>query len=193
MRSIRVVAMAGLLIAALAACGPDTSAPAGAGPATSASADNTGGGAGAPTTLDPCQIVTQQEASALTGVSFGPGKQLQGALSTSCLYGAGSKNVFRVDVVRGTIDQVNQYRDQVTAEIETGDADGGHLNKSSVSGLGDEATAYTLTGSVLNVSSLFVIQATVALYLVNEVAGTPVPTTQLTNEARTALSRIREA
>jgi hypothetical protein len=59
-----------------------------------------------------------------------------------------------------------------------------------VSGLGDEATAYTLSGSTLDVSSLFVVKATVAIYLVNEVAGTPVSTAALTNEARTALGRI---
>ena len=186
MRPIRV-AVAGLLTATLAACGPNASAPTTAGTPTSAAPNNSG--AGGPTTLDPCQIVTQQEASALTGVSFGPGKQLQGALSKSCLYGAGSKNVFRVDVVRGTIDQVHQYRDQVTSEIESGDADG-HLTKSSVSGLGDEATAYTLSGSVLNVSSLFVVKGTVSLYLLNEAAGTPVPTAALTDLARTALGRI---
>lgn len=191
MRPMRIVAAAGLLLAALAACGPDTSSvTAGSGTPSSPAANGGASGAGGPSTLDPCHIVTAQEASALTGTSYGPGKQLQGALSKSCLYGAGSKNVFRVDVVRGTIDQVHQYRDQVTAEIENGDAGGGQFNKSAVSGLGDEATAYTLSGSDLNVSSLFVVKARVAIYLVNEVAGTPVPTMALTNEARTALGRI---
>jgi hypothetical protein len=191
MRPIRTVAAAGLLVVALAACGPDApSAPTSAATPTSPAAHSSGGGAGEPKTLDPCQIVTQQEASALTGVSFGPGKQLQGALSKSCLYGAGSKNVFRVDVVQGTIDQVHQYRDQVTAEIENGDADGGHFTKSSVAGLGDEAMSYTLSGSLLNVSSLFVVKATVALYLVNQVAGTAVSTNALADTARRSLGRI---
>ena len=191
MTPLRVAVAAGLLVVALAACGPDASpAPASAGTPTSAAANGGVSGAGGATTLDPCQIVTQQEASALTGVAYGAGKQLQGALSKSCLYGAGSKNVFRVDVVQGTIDQIHQYRDQVTAEIQSGDADGGHFTKSPVSGLGSEATAYTLSGSVLNVTSLFVVKSTVALYLVNEVAGTPVSATALTDTARTALARM---
>ena len=54
-----------------------------------------------PTALDPCQLITSQEASALAGASFGAGKEgtTPGGLKT-CTYGSQGANVFTVDVIQ---------------------------------------------------------------------------------------------
>lgn len=53
------------------------------------------------TTLDPCQLVTRQEASALAGGSFGAGTKggVPGG-EKSCTYGANTTNVFTVNVAK---------------------------------------------------------------------------------------------
>lgn len=53
------------------------------------------------TALDPCQLLTSQEASILTGASFGAGKEetLDGG-AKSCTYGANTKNVLYVWVAQ---------------------------------------------------------------------------------------------
>jgi hypothetical protein len=52
-----------------------------------------------PTAIDPCQLITGQEASSLTGATFGAGKSstLSGN-AKMCTYGANTKNVFEVIV-----------------------------------------------------------------------------------------------
>jgi hypothetical protein len=139
------------------------------------------------TTTDPCQVVTASEASALTGASYGPGTERAIGPGKTCVYGGSTKNVFMVDVFQGGSSQLQQIRDQVTAEV----AQGGHMTPTSVSGLGDQATAYQVTTEVFNGSSIFVLKGTAAIYLVDEVTGSQAPTNAaLTATARTAASRL---
>ncbi len=53
------------------------------------------------TQLDPCQLITSQEASSLTGASFGQGTETTtpGGLKI-CTYGSQTTNVFNVDVAQ---------------------------------------------------------------------------------------------
>jgi hypothetical protein len=139
------------------------------------------------TTTDPCQVVTASEASALTGASYGAGTEQAAGLGKSCVYGASTKNVLMVDVWQGSSGELQQLRDQVVAEV----TQGGHMTPESVSGLGDQATAYHVTTSVFNGASIFVLKGSAAIYLVDEVTGSQAPTTAaLTATARTAVSRL---
>ena len=53
----------------------------------------------APTSLDPCQLVTSSEASALAGTTFGPGQEeASGQGGKRCVYGSQTTNVFMVEV-----------------------------------------------------------------------------------------------
>ena len=53
----------------------------------------------AATSLDPCQLVTSPEASALAGTTFGPGKEeTSGQNGKRCVYGSRTMNVFTVEV-----------------------------------------------------------------------------------------------
>jgi hypothetical protein len=118
----------------------------------------------------------------------------------TCVYGAGTKNVFRVSVVAGSVDQLHQIRDQNAAQLQAGAADGGGtVNTASVSGVGDEATVetaqVTLNGQVLSNSiNMFVIRGGHGLILVDLVTGGNAPTTDaLTAVARTAADRLPAA
>ena len=52
-----------------------------------------------PTSLDPCQLVTSQEASQLAGASFGAGQESTTSGNAKiCTYGAQTVNVFMVEV-----------------------------------------------------------------------------------------------
>lgn len=187
MKMISVMGAAALLIATVAACGSGAPSPTPTGPAATGSPS--GGGHTATTTTDPCQLVTAQEASALTGASYGPGTERSTVLGKTCVYGGGTKNVFMVDVWQGSASQLQQLRDQVTAEIQGGDT--AKITPIPVSGLGDSATAYAITSDVFNGGSIFVLKGTNAIYLVDEVTGGPAPTTAaLTATARTALGRL---
>jgi hypothetical protein len=189
MKTIAAAGAAALLIVTLAACdhGTPSPSPTSAGPAATGSA-NAGGHT--TTTTDPCQLVTAQEASALTGASYGPGTERSTGLGKTCVYGGGTKNVFMVDVWQGSAAQLQQVSDQVTAEIQQAGSTA-QINPISVSGLGDRATAYQVNGEPFNASSIFVLKGTTAIYLVDEAAGGPAPTTDaLTATARTAVGRL---
>jgi hypothetical protein len=65
------------------------------------------------------------------------------------------------------------------------------MTPTSVSGLGDQATAYQVTTDVFNGASIFVLKGAAAIYLVDEVTGGQAPTNAaLTATARAAVGRL---
>ena len=196
-----VLPLAAALAGLVAACGSGSPPPAANGttPAASSGGTTPAGGVGT-TTTDPCQLVTQQEASALTGAAFGPGVRQDKAPFATCVYGARTKNVFRVSVVTGSVAQLHQIRDQNAAQLQAGAANGGSkVNTAAVPGVGDEATVetvqVTLNGQVFsNAINMFVIKGDHGLILVDLVTGGNAPTTgALTAVAQTAANRLPAA
>lgn len=107
-RSLVVVAAA-LLVAA---CG---SAPTAANNTPSPSSSSTAAASASPsasavaTTTDPCQVVTESEASALAGTSYGAGKEeTDSGGGQLCWYGANTLNVFEVLVATASSAAVAQ-------------------------------------------------------------------------------------
>lgn len=187
LKIIPVAVAGGVLLAPLAACSSGAPSPA---PSSPAAAGSSGAGqvVTTTTTTDPCQVVTASEASALTGASYGAGTERAIGPGKTCVYGGSTKNVFMVDVFQAaSAGDIQQVRDEVVAEI----TQGGHMTPESVSGLGDQATAYHVTTDVFNGASIFVVKGTSAIYLVDEATGSEAPTTAaLTATARTAVSRL---
>ena len=192
MRWTRIVPAVALLAVALTACGksnpgPNPTQPAAAAttpaPATTTAAAAPASAvatAGAPANIDPCQLVPQQEASALAGASFGPGQlESENASSSRCTYGANTKNVFLVIVARASsVAEAQAQRDELRSEAES--QLGGKLNVAKVSGVGDDAEAITgsLSSIGVNVSGLYVLKGALGFALVDEVQGGAAPTTQ---------------
>ena len=75
-------------------------------------------GSAVPTSIDPCQLVTAQEAGALAHATFGPGKAetLEGN-SRMCTYGAQTKNVFGV-IVAIAPDVATAKKEEASAEAD---------------------------------------------------------------------------
>lgn len=189
MRSRRIGALTTMplvvgLAAVLAACGSNN-------PSSTANTNGpTASSAAGAATTDPCQLVTQQEASTLAGAAFGPGKAGTSATGQRCIYGAGTKNVFMVVLWHGDAAFIQKAHDEVTQEIEqTGST--AQIQPIPVPGLGDQATAYHVSGDDTDDSSIFVLKGGYAFYLVDTVAGGHAPTTDaLVAQSRTVLSRL---
>jgi Protein of unknown function (DUF3558) len=68
-------------------------------PATTAPSSAPASQSGVATSLDPCQLVTSSEASALAGTTFRTGKEeSSGQNGKECVYGSQTTNVFTVEV-----------------------------------------------------------------------------------------------
>jgi hypothetical protein len=198
MRPVFVVGATALLVAALAGCSksatPTTNptTPAAVAAAASPTATASAAASGAPTTIDPCQLVTQAEASTLTGASYGPGKlEIDSPASRRCVYGGQTKNVFEVIVAQAaTADEAQSEKNALLAQAQ-GEL-GGQLNLSPVTGVGDQAESINASiGGQINASGIYVLKGLVGFALVDEVVGGPAPTVAaLTTQAQTVVSRL---
>lgn len=146
------------------------------------------------TSLDPCQLVTAQEASRLAGTSFAPGKEDRNGDSKLCVYGAQTPNVFTVSVVvAASASQAQAAKDQLLAKArqtfqgqgvvtEIPDfADGGAELRASV----------VLAGTKLSGSALYALHGAVAFGFSDLVVGHEAPSNAaLLAEANTVLGRL---
>ena len=214
MRNVLIV-LAGVAALGLTACGGSGSAggvDAGGGSSPSA-ASATSAAASSPsassspsavaTSLDPCQLVTSSEASALAGTTFGAGQEkTTSGGGKMCVYGSQAKNVFTVEV--GQDQSSSDARAQwssaeakakkllqhkvpagITVSVQTAD----------VSGLGDKAaTVYSrnsIAGHKFGISGIYLLKgATFVAFQDLLLGGAPPSTSALQAQARTTLSRV---
>ena len=205
MRQLTISGTAAILAMSLAACSssgkplanptppatPTTATPTATAPATGTTSSKP------VTTLDPCQLTTQQEASQLTGRSYGPGKE--GGVTggpKSCIYGARTKNVFTVIVVQGsTTQQAQTMRNAMLAQLKASAANVS-LPVTKVPGVGDDAQAIygniaVGNGVTLFASGIYVLKGTISFALVDETGNGGAPSTAaLTAQAQTVLGRL---
>jgi hypothetical protein len=152
---------------------------------------------GAPTSLDPCQLVTQQEASTLTGASYAPGKEEASAdqARRTCIYGGQTPNVLMVFVVQAASEADAQSGwNQLLAQAQqaAGQA-AGQIQLTAASGIGDRAEWAELNLAQVDVQArgLAFQSGATGVYIIDEVrGGTPPSRDALTNEAQTVLGRI---
>src|SRR6478609_6805747 len=88
----------GLLLSFGAACG--SSPTASTSPSPDASPSSQPSPNATPVSYDPCVLISQTEASTLTGANFGPGKEELAGATKLCIYGAQTKNVFEIGIVQ---------------------------------------------------------------------------------------------
>lgn len=194
--------------ALLAACGGSSTggsnstntpvAQASSSPSTAASA--------APASIDPCQLVTSQEASTLAGASYGAGKEdsTQGG-SKLCWYGAQTLNVFEVVVAvapdaASAQSQWAQNQAQVQSALQQGvqNVPGMNLtfniNDTSITGADRAALgtfSATISGETISGSAVYVLKGPVFFAITDLVLGQPAPSTSaLAGQAGTVLGRL---
>ena len=176
-----------------------TSAPASTAAASSAAASGTA----VPTTLDPCQVVTAAEASALAGTTFGAGKEEpSGTDGKRCVYGSQTTTIFSVIV--GQADNASDAdaawsteESAAQAAIEKQAPAGMSVTEhtTDVSGLADRAAVATGSASgagvTLGASAIYLLKGAVFLTFSDVVVGASAPSpSALESEATKALARV---
>lgn len=199
----RALMLTALLL--LAACGgsgqsasnspePSGSAPAQLTPSATSNAN-----------LDPCQLVTQQEASQLAGTSFAAGKEETiSSGAKMCTYGAQTLNVFMVEVAvapdAATAQaQWAQEEAQAQANLQQFVAQAGanvtlQAGDITLSGADKAAAATstaTISGQTISISAIYVLKGAVFFTFSDLVLGKAAPTlAQMQTQAGTVLSRV---
>jgi len=194
---------AAMLVVTLAACSsgtpkanptppatPATTAPAPSTPPATAPAPG-GGSSTASTPLDPCKLVTQQDASTLTGVSFGPGKLETESGSKRCVYGANTHNVFEVFLAQAaSVDEAKGYAAQLRSEFEA--QLGGKLSIGKLSGVGDDAEQLSgsLSSIAVQVAGVYVRKGRIGFAMVDETNGKPPTVAAMVAQAKTVMDQL---
>ena len=215
MKPVPMIAATAVLLVALTACGskdqpsadptPSSShtARAGSGPGpgsgSSSSAPQSETPSSSPkaaaTTLDPCQLVTQQEASYMAHASFGPGQEEGTKLKRRCVYGAQTPNVLMIFALQGaTTEDAQTEWNQLLAQAKAGAgqaADLVHLTPDS--SIADRAEWVELNLPQIGVSGrgLAFLKGSVGVYMIDEVRGGSAPSRDaMTTQAQTVLGRL---
>jgi hypothetical protein len=190
---------------------PATSAPASSSapasptptPTPTASAPASPSPSASPTNLDPCQLVTQDEASTLAGATFGPGKEeTTPGGGKECVYGAQTTNVMDIIVAQAT-DSATAQADWATEQaqaqtlIATRLPAGVHVNldTSNVADIGDKAATVTgstaILGKPISFTAIYVVSGATFFTIGDLVLGTTPPTVAaVQDQARVTLGRI---
>jgi hypothetical protein len=156
------------------------------------------------TTLDPCQLVTADEASRLSGVTFGPGKEeTTGSDNTGkrCTYGSQTKNVFFVQVVTAATPadaQATWAAEEAKADAALissfGPNAAANVTKTDITGLGDRAAvgigSETLNGQKVSGSVIYLLKGSNFLAFGDLTLVTAPDAAALKAQAETSVGRM---
>jgi hypothetical protein len=160
-----------------------------------AAASPSGGPKAAVVTIDPCQLVTQQEASQMANTSFGPGKEEVTKVRHTCVYGAQTSNVLMVIVLQGaTVGDAQAEWDQLLAEAKSAAGQEANLiHLTPDPGIGDRAEWAELDLAQIGVSGrgLAFLKGPVGVYMIDVARGGSAPTRDaMTTQAQSVLGRL---
>ncbi|HVD00220.1 MAG TPA: hypothetical protein VNG93_03600 [Candidatus Dormibacteraeota bacterium] len=155
-------------------------------------------------TLDPCQLVTSQEASVLSGASYGAGREDTSGGSKICVYGYQTVNVFMVlDAVAADAATAQagwaQEQAQAQAALQQGVGQGASVsfNVTDVSTItgADRGAAGTATGTfsghAISGSAIYLLKgATFLTFSDVQVGQTPPTVVAMEAQALTSLGRL---
>ena len=147
-----------------------------------------------PTKVDPCQLVTQDEASTLAGATLPPGKgstfENNGRI---CAYGS-TAATFTVEVTQA-LDQatVDVAKQQVLKQLQS--AAGKGVKETQLSGIGDDAALITfstkINGADLNGVAIYLLKGTYFVVLSDLGFAHPVATGDaMQAQAQTVVGRL---
>jgi hypothetical protein len=174
---------------------PTSSPSAGSAVAPPSVAAPSNGATGVPTALDPCQLVTSQEASQLAGASYGAGAEsTTSGGGKMCVYGGQTLNVFEVIV--------GQAPDVATAKAGKAEAEaailaqaGNGLTFTELPNFADGAAyvigSITVQGQTFNGSAIYVLKGTIFFGFSDLALGHPTPNlAALEAQAQVILGRL---
>jgi hypothetical protein len=185
--------------ALLAACSlpPNPATP----PAGTPAATDTPQATATQTVLDPCQLITAEEASSLSGASYPSGSGLEETISSqsrSCTYGAQTTNVFYIEVIQAPDEATaDAGQAQFLADLQgyTQQFPGVQLNVTKLPDFADggvlaQASA-TVMGETFSGIAIGFRKGTVFFGFSDEVRDKPAPTVDAAKaEATAVLGRL---
>ena len=204
--SFRLLVIAGAF--AIAACSSSPTASATPTPNAGSLAQNpsksTPSGTATPTSLDPCQLVTSQEASSLAGTSYRAGVAQTYSGSQGCIYGYQTLNVFSVLVAQAASPaaaqaQWDQEQSQAQATLAkvAGASSSLSVNVNDVSNLSGAdraavgAGTFPFAGHTFGMSVIYVIKGGIFFTFADIVVGRAGPSTSaIEAEAQTVIGRL---
>jgi hypothetical protein len=210
MKRVLTIAAAALMAASLAGCKDNSSpkvvstlatssavtTPASSSAPPSTQASSPSAAAAKATSLDPCQLVTRDEASSMTHANFGPGLEQRSSGARRCVYGSQTANVLTVFVASATSDDAAKASwDQLLAQAQQGlsDAPAGSVKLTPESSIADRAEWVELDLSALDVSArgLAFLSGSTGVYMIDLVRGGAAPSrSDMTDQANTVLGRL---
>ena len=152
-----------------------------------------------PTPLDPCLLISSQEASTLAGASFGKGAEVTTSSGLRiCTYGSQTVNVFTVDVIQAPdIATAKAAKAQFLADIQANLAQltNQGLNVTEVPNFADGAPMATASvnvqGIAINGSAFAFLKGTIFFGFSDLVEGGAAPSSAaMQSEANTVLGRL---
>jgi hypothetical protein len=152
------------------------------------------------TSLDPCKLVTAQEASTLAGATFGAGKEstTEGNMKI-CTYGGQTVNVLNVDVAQAP--DAATAKAAETAALAAAEAaaqqqaPGVTMTQTELPSFADGALVVSanakIGGQTIALSGIYVLSGTTFFAIVDLVLNKPAPTSEaLQAQAQVVLGRI---
>ena len=176
---------------------PSTAASNAPSAAPSAQAAATPGSTAVPTTIDPCQLVTAQEASTLVGVTFGAGKENTAQSNMKvCTYGSPTGNDFNV-LVAVAPDSATAKKNEQLAEAAMQKRAPAGFTVTMLAGFapGVDATmarfSTSLLGKKVEGIGIYVVKGAVFFTITDVEVGGSIPSaTAMQAQAMTALGRV---
>jgi hypothetical protein len=153
------------------------------------------GPTGVPTSLDPCQLVTAQEASALSGGSFTAGvESTTSGNGKICTYGGRTLNVFEVIVAQAP-DVATAQAGKAEAQAALAKQAPKGLKFTELPSLADGAAYFsgsvTISGQSIGAGAIYVLKGTIFFGFSDLNFGhAPISAAALQTEAQTILGRL---
>jgi hypothetical protein len=189
-----------LAFLSLAACGGTSQTASNETPSASGSAPaKLSPSAATERVIDPCQLVTQQEASQLAGTTFGVGKEeTTSGGGRTCVYGAQTVNVFTIALVIAPDAATaqagwNEAQTQAQSQLQQ-EGVNITLDQTTLPGADKTVTGRaneTLNGQAISISAIYVLKGNTFFTFSDLVLGTGAPSiAQMEAQAQTSLSRV---
>jgi len=188
--------MAVLASACAGAASSPTSAPT---PVNTPTATSAPQATATPTSLEPCDLIPSEEASALAGTTYAEG--MEGTTpggGKTCTYGAGTLNVFTVEVAQAPdVETAQAYKTQFVADLEAKlqELASTGITVTELPDFADGAVVgqatFTVAGTTINGSGFGFLKGTIFVGFSDVVVGGTAPTNEaLQSEAETVLERL---